>query len=114
MNELSIYAEEIKKEGEKLQGYFYGNKENMNKLNAYRYKLAGALRINSPETFMKVFTSFYDGMRLKMPNTEAIIKMITEPEYFRILGYAYVWGLGKYLDKKQENSDFGGGIEDEE
>lgn len=111
VNELETYAEEIKKEGENLQGYFYGNKENLNKLNAYRYKLSGALRTNSPETFMKIFTSFYDGMGLKMPNTKAIMEMITKPEYFRILGYSYVYGLGKYLDKKKENE---GGVEDEE
>lgn len=114
VNELETYVNEMIKEGEKLKGYFYANKENTKKLDAYRYKLGGALDRNSIETFMKVFTKFYAGLDIEMPRTKAIAKMMSEPEYFRTLGYAYVFGLGKYLDKKEENKEIEGGIEDEE
>ena len=44
-----------------------------------------------------------------MPNCEAIKVLIEEPESFRLLGYSYIYGLEKILDKKRE-----GGNENEE
>ena len=44
-----------------------------------------------------------------MPNCEAIKVLIEEPESFRLLGYSYIYGLEKRIDKKIE-----GGNENEE
>lgn len=101
--------EEMIKEGEKLQKYFWANQENQNKLKSYTFKLQGALKANNVEEFMKLFTLFYGSLGKPMPGCEAIKVLIEEPEYFRILGYSYIYGLEKIIDKKEE-----GGIENEE
>lgn len=101
--------EEIIEEGEKLQKYFFHQKENENKLKSYAFKLQGALKANNVEEFMKLFTLFYGSLGIPMPNCEAIKVLIEEPESFRLLGYSYIYGLEKILDKKRE-----GGNENEE
>lgn len=103
--------EQIIQEGESLQKYFFFNKENKNKLKSYAYKLQGALKANNVEEFMKLFTMFYGGMNIIMPRCEAIKVLIEEPEYFRLLGYSYIYGIQKRLD---ENIEVKGGKEDEE
>ena len=37
-----------------------------------------------------------------MPKGKGMRKLIEDPEYFRLLGYAYVYGIGKVIDKKGE------------
>ena len=101
--------EEIIEEGEKLQKYFFHQKENENKLKSYAFKLQGALKANNVEEFMKLFTLFYGSLGIPMPNCEAIKVLIEEPESFRLLGYSYIYGLEKRIDKKIE-----GGNENEE
>ena len=44
-----------------------------------------------------------------MPNCEAMKVLIEEPESFRLLGYSYIYGIEKRIDKKIE-----GGKESEE
>ena len=115
VNELKDYVNEMKEAGEKLKKYFYANKENMNKLSTYRYRLGSALKINNIENFMEIFTRFYGGMGLGMPSTKAVTEMMANSESFRILGYAYVYGLGKLPDETQEvKQEIEGGLEDEE
>lgn len=104
-------VEEIIKEGENLQKYFYYENENQNKLKSYIYKLQGALKANNIEEFMKLFTLFYGSLGKPIPNCEAIKILIEEPEYFRLLGYSYIYGLEKRWDKKEELK---GGNENEE
>ncbi len=103
--------EEMINEGENLKKYFYFEKENQNKLKSYIYKLQGALKANNIEEFMKLFTLFYGSLGKPMPNCKAVKVLIEEPEYFRLLGYSYVYGLEKLADKKQEIK---GGNENEE
>ena len=94
--------EEMIQEGEKLKKYFYINNENQNKLKAYIFKLQGALKANNVEEFMKLFTMFYGSLEKPMPNCKAIKVLLEEPEYFRLLGYSYIYGLEKIADKKEE------------
>lgn len=101
--------EEIIKEGEDLQKMFFAKGENQNKLKSYVFKLQGALKANNVEEFMKLFTLFYGSLEIPMPNCEAVKILIEEPEYFRLLGYSYIYGLEKRIDKKIE-----GGNENEE
>lgn len=101
--------EEIIKEGEDLQKRFFIKGENENKLKSYAFKLQGALRANNVEEFMKLFTLFYGSLGIPMPNCEAVKVLIEEPEEFRLLGYSYIYGLEKRIDKKIE-----GGNENEE
>lgn len=101
--------EEMIQEGIGLKKYFYAHGENENKLISYTYKLQGALKANNVEEFMKLFTHFYGSLKIPMPNCEAIKVLIKEPEYFKLLGYSYLYGLGVKLEKKEE-----GGNENEE
>lgn len=105
MKERNECIEEMIKEGENLQIYFFNRKENRNKLDAFAFKLQNALKINSVEEFMKLFTLFYGSINEKMPNTEGMKRLIKNPEEFRLLGYAYVYGLGKIVDKRKEGED---------
>jgi CRISPR-associated protein Cst1 len=97
--------EDMIHEGELLQIYFYKNNENKNKLESYGFKLQNALKVNSVEEFMKLFTLFYGSLNKAMPNGEAMKRLIEDPEDFRLLGYAYIYGLGKVIDKKGGNED---------
>lgn len=101
---------EIIKEGEILQKYFYYQNENENKLKSYIYRLQNALKSNNLEEFMKLLTFFYGSLDKPMPNCEAVRLLINEPEYFRLLGYSYIYGLQKKIDKKEELK---GGTENE-
>ena len=103
--------DEMIEEGEKIQKHFFYEKENQNKIKSYVYKLQGALKSNNIEEFLKLFTLFYGSMGRPMPNCEAVTMLIQEPEYFRLLGYSYVYGLQKRVDKKVNNE---GGNENEE
>lgn len=102
--------EEMIQEGQGLKRYFFAHGENENKLNSYSYKLQGALQTNNIEEFMKLFTLFYGSLKIPMPNCEAIKVLLKEPEYFRLLGYSYLYGLGVRLEKKEVE----GGIKNEE
>ena len=103
--------EEMIKEGEDMQKYFYFEKENQNKLKSYTYKLQGALKANSLDEFMKLFTLFYGSLGRPAPNCKAVKVLIEEPEYFRLMGYSYIYGLQKKLDKSEVLK---GGNENEE
>lgn len=102
MEERKDRIEEMISEGERLQKYFWIQAENRNKLKSYVYKLQGALKSNNLEEFMKIFTLFYGSVGEPMPNCKAIKVLIEEPEYFRLLGYSYIYGLQKFLDPKEE------------
>lgn len=102
MEERKEYIEEMINAGEKMQIYFYKNDENKNKLEAYKNNLQRALRADSIVEFMKIFTLFYGGLNLPMPNGKAMLNLIEEPEEFRLLGYSYIYGLGKIVDRKGE------------
>lgn len=105
MEERKEYIEEMIKAGEKLQIYFYKNNENKNKLEAYKNNLQRALRADSVVEFMKIFTLFYGGLNLPMPNGKAMLNLIEDSEEFRLLGYSYIYGLGKIIDKKGEEKN---------
>lgn len=113
MQDRKERVEEMILEGEKLQKSFFVQKENQNKLKSYIYKLQGALKANNIEEFMKIFTFFYGGLGEPMPNCEAVKILIKEPEYFRLLGYSYIYGLQKYVDSKNENKKVGGNENEE-
>lgn len=100
--------EEIKdmiEAGESLQKMMYVNGENSNKLKSYYYKLQGALKANRIDKFMQIFTMFYGGMGKSMPNCKAMEELMSKPEKFRLLGYAYVYGLGKRIGWKGDNKN---------
>jgi len=105
VEERKKLIEEMIEEGEKLQKYFYINEENKKKLEAYMYRLQNALNANSLEKFMKIFTLFYGSLKQPMPNGEGMKELIKNPEYLRLLGYAYIYGLGKVVDKKGGNEN---------
>lgn len=105
MNERKERIEEMIREGESLKKKFFISKESDNKLRSYIYKLQRTLNANNVEEFMKIFTMFYGGFGLPMPNCEAIKVLIEEPEYFRLLGYSYIYGLQKYSDSKKEKDN---------
>lgn len=105
VEERKRLIEEMIEEGEKLQKYFYINEENKKKLEAYVYRLQNTLNANSLEGFMKIFTLFYGSLKQPMPNGDGMKKLIEDPEYFKLLGYAYIYGLGKIVDKKGGNED---------
>jgi len=94
--------QEMFDEGESLQIHFFKNNENENKLKSYAYKLQNALNANNLEDFMKLLTLFYGSLGKPIPNCEAMKVLIKEPEYFRLLGYSYVYGLGKWREKREE------------
>lgn len=98
-------VDEMIEEGEKLQKYFFANKENENKLKSYVYHLQNALKSKNVDEFMKFFTMFYGSLGKPMPNCEAVKVLIKEPEYFRLLGYSYIYGLQKRTEKKGGNKD---------
>lgn len=108
LKERKERIEEMIKEGEHLQKYFFINSENENKLKSYAFKLQGALKANNVEEFMKIFTLFYGSLGKPMPNCEAIRVLLQEPEYFKLLGYSYIYGLEKRLEKSEENKNIGG------
>lgn len=92
--------------GETLQKYFFVKKENGNKLKAYEYRLQNALKANRIEEFLKQFTMFYGSLKdFPMPNGKGILKLIEDPDYFRLLGYSYVYGLGKKIKGGNENEE---------
>lgn len=97
--------EDMIKAGESLRKTMYVSGENLNKLKSYYYRLQGALKANRQDKFMQIFTMFYGGMERPMPNCKAILELMSKPEKFRLLGYAYVYGLGKMIDKKGENEN---------
>lgn len=97
--------EEMIEAGESLRKTMYVNGENANKLKSYYYKLQGALKANSIEKFMQIFTMFYGSMGKPMPNSKAMVDLMSDPDKFRLLGYAYVYGLGKLVDKKGDNEN---------
>ncbi len=97
--------EEMIEAGESLRKTMYVNGENANKLKSYYYKLQGALKANSIEKFMQIFTMFYGSMEKPMPNSKAMVDLMSDPDKFRLLGYAYVYGLGKLADKKGDNEN---------
>lgn len=98
-------------EGEKLQRAFEAKGENKNKLESFKYQLQDALNANSVEKFMKIFIRFYGGLGIAMPNNKGIKNLITNVEDFKLYGYAYVYGLGKTLYRKDNNL---GGNDNEE
>ena len=89
-------------EGKHLKKFFFAHGENENKIVSYNYKLQQALKSNNIEEFMKLFTLFYGSLKIPMPNCEAIKVLLEEPEYFRLLGYSYLYGLGIKLEKNSE------------
>lgn len=102
LKEREEWIEEMIEAGQWLQIYFFKNDENKNKLESYALKLQNALKANSVENFMKLFTLFYGSLGQPMPKGKGMRKLIEDPEYFRLLGYAYVYGIGKVIDKKGE------------
>lgn len=94
--------EEMIEEGKHLKKYFFAHGENENKIVSYNYKLQQALKANNIEEFMKLFTLFYGSLKMPMPNCEAIRVLLEEPEYFRLLGYSYLYGLGVRLEKNKK------------
>lgn len=112
LKEREKRIDEMIEEGEKLKKYFFINRENENKLIAYGHNLQEAVNANSIEKFMKFFTLFYGSLKIPMPNCEAIKVLLKEPEYFKLLGYSYLYGLGVRLEKKEEVVE--GGNKDEE
>lgn len=105
MQERRERIEEMILEGEKLQKFFFVQKENQNKLKTYIYKLQGALRANNVVEFMKIFTLFYGGLGEAMPKCKAIRVLVEDEEYFRLLGYSYIYGLQKYVESKNEEKE---------
>lgn len=105
LEERKELIKEMIEAGERLQKYFFINKENKNKLEAYTLRLQNALNANNVGTFMKIFTMFYGSMGQPMPKGNGIRKMIEDQEYFRLLGYAYIYGLGKIVDSKGGNEN---------
>ncbi len=102
LKEREKRIDEMIEEGQKLKKYFFANGENENKLIAYGHNLQEAINANSVEKFMKFFTLFYGSLKIPMPNCEAIKVLLKEPEYFKLLGYSYLYGLGVRLEKKTE------------
>lgn len=113
LKEREERIDEMIEEGQKLKKHFFAHNENENKLNSYNYRLQGALKTNNIEEFMKLFTLFYGSLKIPMPNCEAIKVLLKEPEYFRLLGYSYLYGLGVRLEKKPEVEEVEGGNENE-
>lgn len=80
-----------------------GKKENVNKLKGYVLQLTNCLRTNSSSAFMDIVTRMYGSLGEGIPCTKAFEKMLTNKEYFRSLGYAYVIGLETKLYSKEED-----------
>lgn len=105
LEERKELIKEMIEAGERLQKYFFINKENKNKLEAYTLRLQDALRANNVEKFLKIFTMFYGSLGQPMPGGNSIKKMGENPEYFRLLGFYYIYGLGKIVDSKGGNEN---------
>lgn len=95
--------------GESLKKSFFVEGENENKLKSYSYKLQRAIQSNNINDFRKLFVAFYGGMGRAIPSNEAVKQIFTcsNIERFKALGYAYVYGIEKYPEKRE------GGKEDE-
>lgn len=107
LQEKKEMLEDIIREGEKLQIFFYKNSENVNKLESYKYKLQTALNANNVAEFLKIFTMFYGSIGQAMPRCSAMKELIENEELFRLFGYSYIYGLGKMIDKKEEKGGNG-------
>lgn len=105
MQELEQYKGDLIEAGETLQKYFYVNKENENKLKSYQMRLGNALRCNSIENFMEQVTNFYLGLGQPIPAGEAFSMMLKKNEYFRVLGYSYLFGLEKKVEGGKKNEE---------
>ena len=110
MEDIEELAKESIKSGKWLKRSYLGRKENENKLKAYLLQLTNDLRTNNLDAFMYKITKMYGSLGEEIPNAEVFGKMLTNKEYFRSLGYAYVIGIEAYLGEgnkegKGENKD---------
>ena len=99
--ELSNMKIEMKNAGRWLKQYYFTEEVNSNKLKGYILKLSNSLRVNNPELFIDIVTRMYGSIGQALPAAGAFIKMLTDKDSFRSLGYAYIIGLESYIGENK-------------
>ncbi len=91
--ELEKAVESAMISGRQLSQKYFSKEENKNKLKAVILQLSNTLRTKNVTEFMDIVTRLYGSFGEQITCAKAFAKMMTNKEYFREIGYAYIIGL---------------------
>ncbi|HBM4259475.1 TPA: type I-B CRISPR-associated protein Cas8b1/Cst1 [Listeria innocua] len=81
----------------------YVKKKSENKISGITYKLLNSLKINDKDGFMDALLNSYS--YLAMPIPDVFIKMFSNDEAFKSVGYAFMLGVGGEKTKKEDGGN---------
>ncbi|EAK8453303.1 type I-B CRISPR-associated protein Cas8b1/Cst1 [Listeria monocytogenes] len=81
----------------------YVKKKSENKISGITYKLLNALKVNDKDGFMDTLLNSYS--YLAMPIPDVFIKMFSNDEAFKSVGYAFMLGVGGEKTKKEDGGN---------
>ncbi|MBC1415721.1 type I-B CRISPR-associated protein Cas8b1/Cst1 [Listeria innocua] len=81
----------------------YVKKKSENKISGITYKLLNSLKINDKDGFMDALLNSYS--YLAMPIPDVFIKMFSDNEAFKSVGYAFMLGVGGEKTKKEDGGN---------
>ncbi|HHQ0579744.1 TPA: type I-B CRISPR-associated protein Cas8b1/Cst1 [Listeria monocytogenes] len=81
----------------------YVKKKSENKISGITYKLLNSLKVNDKDGFMDTLLNSYS--YLSMPIPDVFIKMFSNNEAFKSVGYAFMLGVGGEKTKKEDGGN---------
>ncbi|EQA3615739.1 type I-B CRISPR-associated protein Cas8b1/Cst1 [Listeria monocytogenes] len=81
----------------------YVKKKSENKISGITYKLLNSLKVNDKDGFMDTLLNSYS--YLSMPIPDVFIKMFSNNEAFKSVGYAFMLGVGGEKTKKENGGN---------
>ncbi|EHF3618817.1 type I-B CRISPR-associated protein Cas8b1/Cst1 [Listeria innocua] len=81
----------------------YVKKKSENKISGITYKLLNSLKVNDKDGFMDTLLNSYS--YLAMPIPDVFIKMFSNDEAFKSVGYAFMLGVGGEKTKKEDGGN---------
>lgn len=81
----------------------YVDKKSENKIAGITYKLLNSLKVNDKDGFMDTLLNSYS--YLAMPIPDVFIKMFSNDEAFKSVGYAFMLGVGGEKTKKEDGGN---------
>ncbi|MBF2444186.1 type I-B CRISPR-associated protein Cas8b1/Cst1 [Listeria welshimeri] len=81
----------------------YVDKKSENKISGITYKLLNSLKVNDKDGFMDTLLNSYS--YLAMPIPDVFIKMFSNDEAFKSVGYAFMLGVGGERTKKEDGGN---------
>lgn len=81
----------------------YVDKKSENKISGITYKLLNSLKVNDKDGFMDTLLNSYS--YLAMPIPDVFIKMFSNDEAFKSVGYAFMLGVGGEKTKKEDGGN---------